>query len=64
MTAYYSHSVEHSDIYVISLQSFYGGHSGCIESTNQPSPMKKSCRTTLQYVIQNDGARDLVIPPG
>ena len=25
--------------------------------------MKKSNRTTLHYVIQNDGARDLVLPP-
>jgi len=26
------------------------------------SPMEKSSRTTLHYIIQNDGARDLVLP--
>jgi len=25
--------------------------------------MEKSSRTTLHYAIQNDGARDLVLPP-
>jgi len=25
--------------------------------------MEKSCRTTLHYIIQNNGARDLVLPP-
>ena len=29
----------------------------------QPSSTEKSSRTTLHYVIQNDSARDLVLPP-
>ena len=33
------------------------------ESATQPSPTEKSCRTTLHYVIQSDGASDLVLPP-
>jgi len=34
-----------------------------IESATQPSPTEKSSRTTLHYVIQNDGACDLALPP-
>ena len=33
-----------------------------IESAIQPSPVEKS-RTTLHYIILNDSARDLVLPP-
>ena len=29
----------------------------------QPSSTEKSSRTTLHYVILNDSARDLVLPP-
>jgi len=36
---------------------------GCIENATQPSPAVKSSKTTLHYVIQQDGARDLVLPP-
>jgi len=35
--------------------------SGCIESPKQPSPMEKSSRMSLHYIIQNDGARELVL---
>ena len=34
-----------------------------IESAIQLSPVEKSSRTTLHYIIQNDSARDLVLPP-
>jgi len=48
---------------VAPFTSFHGGYSsGCIESATQPSPMEKSSRITFYYVIQNDGARDLVLP--
>ena len=44
--------------------SFHGRYSsGCIESATHPSPVKKSSRTTLHSVMQNDGARDLVLRP-
>jgi len=36
---------------------------GCIESEKQPSPTKKSCITTLHYVMQDTSVHHLVLPP-
>ena len=36
--------------------------SGCIENAKQPSPMEKSSRMTLHYVMPNNSAQDLVLP--
>ena len=65
ITAQYRHVVVCSGLYPVRSQSLHGGYSsGCIESAMQPSSTEKSSRTTLHYVIQNDSARDLVLPPG
>jgi len=54
----------YSGLYSIHSQSLHGGDSSeCIESAKQPSPMEKSSRMTLHYIIQNDSARDLVLSP-
>ena len=64
ITAQYRHVVVCSGLYPVRSQSLHGGYSsGCFESAMQPSSMEKSSRTTLHYVIQNDSARDLVLPP-
>ena len=64
ITAQYRHVVVCSGLYPVRSQSLHGGYSsGCIESAMQPSSTEKSSRTTLHYVIQNDSARDLVLPP-
>ena len=64
ITAQYRHVVACSGLYPVRSQSLHGGYSsGCFESAMQPSSMEKSSRTTLHYVIQNDSARDLVLPP-
>ena len=64
ITAQYRHVVVCSGLYPVRSQSLYGGYSsGCIESAMQPSSTEKSSRTTLHYVILNDSARDLVLPP-
>ena len=64
ITAQYRHVVVCSDLYPVRSQSLHGGYSsGCFESAMQPSSTEKSSRTTLHYVIQNDSARDLVLPP-
>ena len=66
ITAQYRHVVVCSGLYPVRSQSLHGGYvysSGCIESAMKPSSMEKSSRTTLHYVIQNDSARDLVLPP-
>ena len=34
-----------------------------LKAQMQPSSTEKSSRTTLHYVIQNNSARDLVLPP-
>ena len=61
ITAQYRHVVVCSGL--LYPQSLHGGYSsGCIESAMQPSSTEKSSRTTLHYVIQNDSARDLVLP--
>ena len=65
ITAQYRHVVVCSGLYPVRSQSLHGGYSsGCIESAMQPSSTEKSSRTTLHYVILNDSARDLVLPPG
>ena len=52
-----------SGLYPVRSQSLHGGYSsGCIVSAMQPFT-EKSSRTTLHYVIRNDSARDLVLPP-
>ena len=64
ITAQYRHVVVCSGLYPVRSQSWHGGYSsGCFESAMQPSSTEKSGRTTLHYVIQNDSARDLVLPP-
>ena len=64
ITAQYRHVVVCSGLYPVRSQSLHGGYSsGCFESAMQPSSTEKSSRTTLHYVIQNDSARDLVLPP-
>ena len=64
ITAQYRHAVVCSGLYPVRSQSLHGGYSsGCFESAMQPSSTEKSSRTTLHYVIQNDSARDLVLPP-
>ena len=64
ITAQYRHVVVCSGLYPVRSQSLHGGYSsGCIESAMQPSFTEKSSRTTLHYVIRNDSARDLVLPP-
>ena len=64
ITAQYRHVVVCSGLYPVRSQSLHRGcSSGCIESAMQPSSTEKSSRTTLHYVIQNDSARDLVLPP-
>ena len=64
ITAQYSHVVVCSGLYPVRSQSLHGGYSsGCVESAMQPSSTEKSSRTTLHYVMQNDSARDLVLPP-
>ena len=64
ITAQYRHVVVCSGLYPVRSQSLNGGYSsGCFESTMQPSSTEKSSRTALHYVIQNDSARDLVLPP-
>ena len=64
ITAKYSHVVVCSGLYPVRSQSLHGGYSsGCVESAMQPSSTEKSSRTTLHYVMQNDSARDLVLPP-
>ena len=64
ITAQYRHVVVCSCLYPVRSQSLHRGcSSGCIESAMQPSSTEKSSRTTLHYVIQNDSARDLVLPP-
>ena len=64
ITAQYRHVVVCSGLYPVRSQSLHGGYSsGCIESAIQPSFTEKSSRTTLHYVIRNDSARDLVLPP-
>ena len=64
ITAQYRHVVVRSGLYPVQSQSLHGGYSsGCIESAMQPSFTEKSSRTTLHYVIRNDSARDLVLPP-
>ena len=64
ITAQYRHVVVCSGLYPVRSQSLHGGYSsGCIESAVQPSFTEKSSRTTLHYVIRNDSARDLVLPP-
>ena len=63
ITAQYRHVVVCSGLYPVQSHSLHGGYSsGCIESALQPSSTEKSSRTTLHYVIQNDSARDLVLP--
>ena len=65
ITAQYRHVVVCSGLYPVRSQSLHGGYSsGCFESAMQPSSTEKSSRTTLHYVMQNDSARDLVLPPG
>jgi len=39
-----------------------GDFSGCTESENQGSPVEKSSRMSLHYIMQNNGAHDLVLP--
>ena len=64
ITAQYSHVVVCSGLYPVRSQSLHGGYSsGCVESAMQPSSTEKSSRMTLHYVMQNDSARDLVLPP-
>ena len=64
ITAQYRHVVVCSGLYPVRSQSLHGGYSsGCTESAMQPSFTEKSSRTTLHYVIRNDSARDLVLPP-
>ena len=64
ITAQYRHVVVCSGLYPVRSQSLHGGYSsGCIESAMKPSSTEKSSGTTLHYVIQNDSARDLVLPP-
>ena len=64
VTAQYRHVVVCSGLYPVRSQSLHGGYSsGCFESAMQPSSTEKSSKTTLYYVIQNDSARDLVLPP-
>ena len=64
ITAQYRHVVVCSGLSPVRSQSLHGGYSsGCFESAVQPSSTEKSSRTTLHYVIQNDSARDLVLPP-
>ena len=64
ITAQYRHVVVCSGLYPVRSQSLHGGYSsGCIESAMQPSFTEKSSRTTLHYVVRNDSARDLVLPP-
>ena len=64
ITAQYRHVAVCSGLYPVRSQSLHGGYSsGCIESAMQPSSTEKSSRTTLHYVILNDSARDLVLPP-
>ena len=64
ITAQYRHVAVCSGLYPVRSQSLHGDYSsGCIESAMQPSSTEKSSRTTLHYVILNDSARDLVLPP-
>ena len=64
ITAQYRHVVVCSGLYPVRSQSLHGGYSsGCFENAMQPSSTEKSSRTTLHYVIQNESARDLVLPP-
>ena len=64
ITAQYRHVAVCSGLYPVRSQSLHGDYSsGCIESAMQPSSTEKSNRTTLHYVILNDSARDLVLPP-
>ena len=64
ITAQYRHVAVCSSLYPVRSQSLHGDYSsGCIESAMQPSSTEKSSRTTLHYVILNDSARDLVLPP-
>ena len=64
ITAQYRHVAVCSDLYPVRSQSLHGDYSsGCIENELQPSSTEKSSRTTLHYVILNDSARDLVLPP-
>ena len=64
ITAQYRHVAVCSGLYPVRSQSLHGDYSsGCIESEMQPSSTEKSSRTTLHYVILNDSARDLVLPP-
>ena len=52
--------VVYSSLYSIQSQSLHGGDSSeCIEA----SPKEKHSRMTLHYIMQNDSARDLVLPP-
>ena len=63
ITAQYRHVAVCSGLYPVRSQSLHGDYSsGCIENAMQPST-EKSSRTTLHYVILNDSARDLVLPP-
>ena len=64
ITAQYRHVVVCIGLYPVRSQSLHEGYSsGCIESAMQPSSTEKSSRTTLHYVMQNDSACDLVLPP-
>ena len=64
ITAQYRHVAVCSGLYPVRSQPLHGDYSsGCIESAMQPSSTEKSSRTTLHYVILNDSARDLVLPP-
>ena len=61
-TAQYRHIAVCTGLYAGRAKSLHVRYSlGCIESSIQPSPMEKSSRTTLHYVIQTDSARDLVL---
>ena len=69
ITAQYRHVVVCSGLYPVRSQSLHGGYSSeCIESAIQRNTAffhgEKQYRTTLHYVIRNDGARDLVLPRG
>ena len=54
----------YSSLYSIHSQSLHGEDSSeCIESAKQPSPMEKSCRTTLHYIMQMTVHVILPYPP-
>ena len=62
ITAQYRHIAVCTGLYAVRAKSLHVRYSlGCIESSIQPSPMEKSSRTTLHYVIRTDSARDLVL---